>query len=279
MLNFVRSFLKNENIDLVSSISLNECVIKRPYLLEKVGISQGSVIIFAVPYLTCASCEKRNVSSYAVSRDYHLFFKQLFDNILSELKERYPKNKFAAFTDHSPIDEIKSAAMSGLGVVGKNHLLITEKYSSYVFLGEIITDATLSSNTDEIKYCAGCNSCIRACPVKTDISLCLSSLTQKKGELSESEKELIKKSGCVWGCDICQEVCPYTKKAIKNNTIYSTVDYFNQDLMPYITSDDINVLSDSEFMQRAYSWRGRDTVLRNLLISEGKKDVEKPRSR
>ena len=276
MLNFIKSLLKEENIELVSSISLNDCVIKRPYLLEKVGVSQGSVIIFAVPYLTQAACEKRNVSSYAVSRDYHLFFKELLDKILPELKKRYPENKFAAFTDHSPIDEIKAAAMSGLGVVGKNHLLITEKYSSYVFLGEIITDAYLSSNASEIKYCIGCNRCIVACPVKNDITLCLSSLTQKKGELSENEKELIKKSSCVWGCDICQEVCPYTKKAIEKNTIYSNVDFFNQDLMPYITSNDINALDDSKFIQRAYSWRGRDTVLRNLLISEGIKDGEKP---
>lgn len=275
MLELIRELLKEENIDLVAALSLNKCNIKRPYLLERAGISHGSVIIFAVPYLSREAIQKRNVSLYAVPRDYHLYFSDLFARILPVLKEKFPENSFAGFSDHSPIDEIDAAALAGLGVIGKNRLLITKKYSSLIFLGEIITDATVPYSHKELNHCIGCNKCIDACPVGADLSLCLSSLTQKKGKLSENEKELIKAGGCVWGCDICQEVCPYTKAALDDKTIFSNIEFFNSHITPYITSDGISSLSDAEFSLRAYSWRGRDTVLRNLLISEdGKKNGE-----
>ena len=125
MLAFVKSELKKLNIDLISSISLSECEITRPYLLEKKGIEKGTVIIFAVPYFAEGAYTKSNISAYAISQDYHLFFSSLFESLINELLKKYPNNKFAGFTDHSPINEIKAAAKSGLGVIGKNHLLIT----------------------------------------------------------------------------------------------------------------------------------------------------------
>ncbi len=270
MLTFVKSKLKEYNIDLVSCISLEKCEICRTYLLENRGINNGSVIIFAVPYFTRKASEKSNVSSYAVSRDYHLFFKSLFDDIIGELEIKFPDNKFAGFTDHSPINEIRAAAKLGLGVIGKNNLLITEKYSSFVFIGEIITDIILESNEIEIELCSSCGACEDACPVNMDISKCLSSLTQKKGELTNDEISLIKAHGCAWGCDICQMACPHTKKAIKNGTIYTNIEFFKTGRTPYLESKMIDEMSDEEFSSRAYSWRGKKTIKRNLEILEGK---------
>lgn len=269
MFAFIKSKLEKLNIDLVSCISLDECEIIRPYLLEKQGIKNGSAILFAVPYFTSDNAEKSNISAYAQSRDYHLFFASLFENLLKELKEKYPDDKFAGFTDHSPINEIKAAAKSGLGVVGKNHLLITEKYSSFIFIGEIITDATLESNSKEIEFCENCGLCQAACPVGMEISKCLSSITQKKGDLTVDEIDTIKKHGCAWGCDICQNACPHTKKAIKNGTIYTKVDFFKTQRTPYLTSDMIEEMNDEEFSKRAYSWRGKKVIMRNLTLLEG----------
>ena len=267
MLEFVKSELIKKNIDLVSCLHLEECEITRPYLLEKADIENGSVIIFAVPYYT-GNNEKKNISSYAIPRDYHLFFKKLFDDIIGALKEKFPSNKFVGFTDHSPINEIKAAAMSGLGVIGKNHLLLTEKYSSFVFIGEIVTDARLISNAKAIKSCINCNQCVNACPVALNTQKCLSSITQKKGELSEDEVALIKKHGCAWGCDICQNVCPYTQKAKSKGTIYSKIEFFNKDRTPYLNESIIDMMNEEEFSLRAYSWRGKNTIMRNLKILE-----------
>lgn len=98
---------------------------------------------------------------------------------------------------------------------------------------------------------------------------CLSSLTQKKGELTEIEQEMIKKYASAWGCDICQEVCPYTERALKGGSIYTNIEFFKESRTPYLTSEAIENMSDEEFLSRAYSWRGRQTILRNLKILKG----------
>lgn len=270
MLDFIKNELKKQNIELVSSINLDECIITRPHLLERHQISKGSVAIFAVPYLTKESTGKRNISSYAVSRDYHIFFKDLFDDLTCKLKENFHEFNFIGFADHSPINEIDAAAKAKLGVIGTNHLLITEKYSSYVFIGEIITDATIPSCAGQISHCIDCKKCVISCPVHNDLSHCLSAITQKKGELDKTEKNHIKSRGCAWGCDICQEVCPYTVKAIQNGTIYTDVDFFKSKQTPHITYDDIENMNEEDFAERAYSWRGKKVISRNLLITEGK---------
>ena len=119
MLAFVTSELEKLNIDLVSSISLSECEITRPYLLEKRGIEQGTVIIFAVPYFVNGDTSNSNISAYAISQDYHLFFSSLFEDLINKLSKKYPSNKFAGFTDQSPINEIKAAAKSGIASNGQ----------------------------------------------------------------------------------------------------------------------------------------------------------------
>ena len=146
-------------------------------------------------------------------------------------------------------------------------MIITEKYSSYVFLGELITDAVLPSEANEIKYCMGCKKCISECP-KNEESECLSAITQKKGELNENEIALMQKHYTAWGCDICQKVCPYTEKAIRSKTIFTDIEYFLTDIIPDLSSDILNALNDDDFSLRAFSWRGRSVVARNLKILE-----------
>ena len=102
------------------------------------------------------------------------------------------------------------------------------------------------------------------------IGECLSSLTQKKGDLTEQDKQAILKYGSAWGCDICQEVCPYTTAAISRGTIYTSIEFFKSDMIPYLTSNDVESMDDNTFKNRAYSWRGRAPIIRNLKILEEK---------
>ncbi len=268
MLQFLTNFFQKKQIDLFAPIPLSSCEVRKPYLLEREGISSGTVVMIAAPYFTRACLSpNRNLSAYAVSRDYHGFYRELFAELLPLLRERLPDRKFAGFADHSPIAELQAAARAGLGVIGKNGLLLTERYSSYVFLGELITTAELPAAAGEIRGCVGCGKCRKACPMD-EIGTCLSALTQKKGALTQEESAHLLRYGSVWGCDICQDVCPYTEAAIRKETIFSPIPYFSVDPIPRLTLEKLDGMNDEAFSARAYAWRGRETIRRNLLLAE-----------
>ena len=269
MENTIKNLLAERGIHLVAHLPLSECHVQKPYLLQRAGIENGTAFLFAVPYYT-TNCDDpaSNISAYAVSRDYHLFFKQLFDEVLPLLQKCFPENRFAGFTDHSPIAEVEAAVRAGLGFFGKNHLFLTKEHSSFVFLGEIITDKLFSAIPVTSQSCDGCNACLSACPVGLDISKCVSALTQKKGELSAEERAQLLAHKCAWGCDICQRACPITKRARANGTLYTSIPFFQNSALTPLTASALRAMSDEEFSTRAYSWRGRDTILRNLEILE-----------
>ena len=269
MLDFIKGELKLLGIKNSAAIPLSLCKVIRPYKLERCGFKDTSslfAIMFTIPYLT--KHEEKNVSSYAIPRDYHLFCTQLFETLIPRLKEQFPLNNFAGFADNSPIDEVHAAALANLGIIGDNGLLITLEHSSFVFIGEIITDlAVMHSGNYEIKRCKSCGVCAKACP-KGECGECLSAITQKKGELSECEIKAIKKHRSAWGCDICSEVCPHTARAIERGTIYTDIPFFNEALTPKLSREAVINMGDEEFSRRAYSWRKKETILRNLTILE-----------
>lgn len=269
MLATIKNLLATHGIALVAPLSLADCTVQKPYLLERAGIKNGTAILFAVPYYT-TECDltTSNISAYAVSRDYHLFFKELFSTVLPELQAKFPAQRFAGFTDHSPIAEAEAAVRAGLGYWGCNHLFLTDKHSSFVFLGEIITDAVLSAPAVPESYCQECGACRAACPVGLDVARCHSALTQKKGELTKDERVALIAQGSAWGCDLCQLACPVTKIARKNGTLYTDIPFFKQSVRTPLSARDVLEMTDEEFAARAYSWRGRKTILRNLEILE-----------
>lgn len=262
IIEYAKELLLAERIHCVSALPLEKCNIKRPHLLRNSDFSgeKGTVIIFAVPYYVDEKAEK-NLSLYAHSRDYHIFFSSLFERILPVLSEKFPSNKFLGFSDHSPIEEVSAAAMAGLGVVGENRLLITEKYSSFVFLGEIICDAELEMSVGEIGHCERCGACKESCPVGLEVERCLSALTQKKGDLTENERKIIRENGSCWGCDICQMACPHS-----NGISETQIVFFKSERVPFLSHKIVYNMSEEVFLSRAYSWRKRETILRNLEI-------------
>ena len=266
MFSFLSNFFIKNRIECFAPLPLSACKVQKPYLLKRAGITDGTVFMLAVPYYTpfCNSA-LRNLSAYAVATDYHLFFEKLFAELMFQLSSYYPQHRFAGFADHSPIDEVDAAAKAGLGVIGKNGLLLTEQYSSYVFLGELITDASLPVQAHPIAVCENCGACYAACPMQHG-GECRSALTQKKGALSAEEEKQLSLHPLVWGCDICQEVCPYTKRAIEKGTIYSPIPFFEQAPIATLTTQKLEELLDTEFSSRAYSWRGKETILRNLRL-------------
>lgn len=264
----------------VGGIPLDKCKILRSYLLERQGIStQGTAFLFAVPYVLCDDVKNpdRNLSLYAIPRDYHGYFDALRENIIPKLKAHFPAYQFALFSDHSPIDEVHAAALCGLGVIGMHGLLLHKTYGSFIFIAEVITNAPWEIATGltpddipqgDIKTCRACGACIRACPggcLPDNRNACLSALTQKKGDLTEEEKGKLMAHPLVWGCDTCQMVCPYNQLVIKKK-IDTPIPYFREHRCVSITAQDILSMSDEDFAMRAYAWRGKGVILRNLQI-------------
>ena len=256
---FYDGYLKNFGIEYSAVVPFSACGIineRRLGALKK-RLDPVSVIVFLVPYY--AGEEKRNISKYAISKDYHLFMRRLFDDVCPAYGAKYGAN-FCGMADSAPINEVKAAAYAGLGVLGDNGMLINEKYGSYIFIGAVYTDAVFEDGEDKTSYCIHCGACREACPMK-DGRDCLSAVTQKKGELSDDEISYILQYGSAWGCDICADVCPYSQKAEK-----TPVKFFYEDRTPYLTRDALDKMTDEEFAERAYAWRGKAVIERNLKL-------------
>ena len=269
MKEFIKSMLLAEGIELMGAVPLRECRIEREYLLKREGIEDGTCIVFAIPYLSeTADTSERNISAYAVSRDYHFFIRELGRALLPALYEKFPKNKFALFADHSPIDERDAAVKCGIGTFGDNRLIMNAKYSSFFFIGELITDAVLPPDAPTESVCIHCGKCKTECPMTIYGCDCFSAVTQKKGELSDTEKNLIRKYKCAWGCDVCQDVCPLTVAARARGSLYTKIPFFCESVTPSLTSELVRSMDEDDFLRRAFSWRGRDVILRNLSLLE-----------
>lgn len=221
-----------------------------------------SVIVFAFPY-NVKNEKPKNISRYSAVADYHTVVKGFLKNIILEAEKKYPENTFVPFCDSSPIPEVTAGVKAGLGKRGKNGLLITEKYGSYIFLGEIVTDLKLPAEQKAERSCSNCGLCKKHCPQNSidrqKQIYCLSAITQKKGDLTNSEILALKKGKSAWGCDICQEICPENK----GKTL--------SEIKDFISSYRAEFKSGDEIENRAFAWRGKQVIERNLQIL---KDIE-----
>jgi len=157
------------------------------------------------------------VARYARGDDYHDVIKRRLHALCDAWRLRWPNEQFRACVDTAPLMEREHAARAGLGWIGKHTLLIHPRKGSYLLLGAVVTtlDAAPPQEQDAITdHCGACTRCIDVCPTDAiapytvDASRCISYLTiEKRGELPESLSD--KLSGWLYGCDICQEVCPH----------------------------------------------------------------------
>lgn len=261
MVNKIKKIFIKENIEYASILNINDCCIINERLFERKTPFAKSVIIFLVPYFA-GEKNDRNISLYAVSRNYHDYLEFIFEKVISELKEEFPEHIFTGMGDHSPIAETRAAACAGLGIIGDNYRLINEKYGSYVFIGGIFTDLTCKISPKEIQTCNHCGACRKSCPSPEN---CLSAITQRKGELTEDEIAMMIKYNTAWGCDICQMVCPMNKKIEQ-----TPIDFFKNELIYHLTPEILGAMSDDELAHRAFGWKKRKTIERNIKLLSNK---------
>ena len=163
------------------------------------------------------------ISKYAYGKDYHIIIKDKLKELFSQMKKEVGDIEGRVFVDSAPIHERAWAKISGLGWIGKNSLLLNKKMGSYFFLAEIICDLDLEYDSTVSDHCGTCTKCIDACPTDAitqaqvvDANRCISYLTiENKNEIP---KELSKSfNNYIFGCDICQDVCPWNKFSTSHN--------------------------------------------------------------
>jgi len=155
------------------------------------------------------------VSKYAYGTDYHFVIKDKLKQLMNFISEEIGEVHGRAFVDSAPVLDKAWAAKSGLGWIGKHSLLLTKQVGSFYFVSELILDLELEYDTPVTDHCGSCTACIDACPTGAivadrvvDGSKCISYFTiELKNEIPVSEKG--KFQDWIFGCDICQDVCPW----------------------------------------------------------------------
>lgn len=183
-----------------------------------------SVLYNYTPKQRMPENDNYKISSYAYGKDYHFVLKKKLKQLVTFIQNETGEINARTFVDSAPVLDRAWAARSGLGWIGKNTMLITREQGSFFFIGEIITDLELDYDEHSVaSFCGGCNRCIDACPTgslkpyELDANKCISNLTieNKSDQIPDEFKG--KYDNWIFGCDICQEVCPWNRLSVPNN--------------------------------------------------------------
>jgi epoxyqueuosine reductase len=156
------------------------------------------------------------VAQYAWSSDYHDVLGKRLEQLATAIREIVPGSTTRCYVDAGPVPERELAQLAGLGWIGKNMMLINPDVGSFTFIGVVLTDADLPADQPfEADRCGTCTRCLDACPTGAfvaprdmDARACISYLTiERRGDFTAAEREQV--GGWVFGCDVCQDVCPW----------------------------------------------------------------------
>ena len=216
-----------------------------------------SIIVVGLNYfqkVPPAKKEQGKISIYALGKDYHIVLKSKLEDLLNYIKEISPDVNAKIYVDTGPVMEKVWAMKAGLGWIGKHTNLITKEFGSWIFLGVIICDLELEYDEPIADFCGKCTRCIDACPTSAivepyvlDSNKCISYWTiEFKGENFPDDLKT-KFGNLIFGCDICQEVCPWNLKFQKETTVeeFKAFNYnINPDLFDLLnlTVDQFNSL-------------------------------------
>jgi epoxyqueuosine reductase len=234
-----------------------------------------SIIALGIPYALGYKKPVSNnmgllsVSSYG--EDYHLTVGNKLKQLAEELK-KYIEFDYRICVDTSPLIDREICKNAGIGNYGKNSLLISQFYGSFINLGYLLTDLDIECDkTDNVDICGECDICIKSCPNNAILKegginarRCISYLTQTKAYIPLEFRNNMRNQ--IYGCDVCQLVCPKNKH---NNEKTTKIDYSSL----LIDLEELLKMSNSEFYQKyghlSGSWRGKNVWKRNALISIG----------
>ncbi len=235
-----------------------------------------SVIVTGLNYYTDKRQEVRGVpliSKYAYGDDYHDVIINKLDKILDFIVSKIPNVKGKSCVDSSPILEKAWAREAGLGLAGRHSVIINREIGSFFFIGILLVNTELEyDNPFSGDYCTGCRICIESCPTEAinenrtiDTRKCISYYTiEHKGEIPENIT--VKMGNRIFGCDICQDVCPWNRKAKQHKiTEFDLSPVFSRmktDDWMSLTEEQFNLI----FKRSSVKRRKYVTVMQNLKV-------------
>ena len=262
----VKSIFNDEDIELYGIIDFDKLKIINPRLLPKENHIRSAIIIL-MPYRRgdIEITDGFNMGLFARIPDYHCVFRSLAEKISPKI-ENVCGGKVYSYADHSPINEKDAARQCGLGFVGKNSLLINPTYGSFVFIGCFLLTEKLEELIHTCHYdCGSCTVCADACPtgaVRGGVickDKCLSAISQKRRK-TKDERAVLNASKTIWGCDICQNACPYN-----SDTKKSPIKVFSENLLENVSLKTIQQMDEEAYSKYAFSYRDKRTVEENFL--------------
>lgn len=212
------------------------------------------------------------LSRYCRGQDYHRLLHERLEALAAWLTAAVPSARTLVHVDTGPPLDRAVAERAGIGKFGKHTNLITRGFGTWVFLGEILTDVELPPDTPVTAACGSCTRCLDACPTgcltpwRIEANRCLSYITQMKGDIPPEYREVM--GNRLFGCDDCQDVCPYNKKAVSG-----AHPEFAADPAIGTEPDLLQLLAMTKgdfkrwFAPTAAGWRGKTTLQRNALIA------------
>jgi len=218
-----------------------------PTLLVEDGKSVISLLLNYYPS-EFQNEESYKISKYAYGKDYHNVIKKKLKKLLNTIKREIGDVSGRAFIDFAPVMEKAWAAKSGLGWLGKNNNLLTKQVGSFYFIAELIIDLELDYDNATADHCGSCTACIDACPTQAiiqpyvvDGSKCISYFTiELKDNLPQEMKG--KLDDWVFGCDVCQDVCPWNKFSKPHKEPYFTP---NKEILSFTKKDWEEITEDT----------------------------------
>lgn len=202
--------------------------------------------------------------------DYHYIMQDKLERLARGIEDLTADFEYKGMVDTGALVDTAVARRAGIGFIGKNGLVISKEYGSYMFLGELITNLEIEPDQPVDYGCGDCNRCVEACPTSCLIGdgsmnarRCLSFQTQDKGMMDLEFRKKIKT--VIYGCDICQICCPYNKGIDSPPVVDIDPDLAHPELIPFLE------LSNGQFKEKfgmiAGSWRGKNILQRNAIIA------------
>lgn len=212
------------------------------------------------------------ISRYAWGDDYHIIVKKLLEKLSDYLKSLVSDAKVKMYVDTGPVMEKVWAQRAGIGWIGKHTNLITKQYGSWVFLGVIITNVEFEYDIPSTDFCGSCTKCIEACPTdaliapyQIDSNKCISYLTiEYKGKVDESLVNNF--DNWIYGCDICQDVCPWNKK-------FAQVTKFSE-FYPRSFNLNLNLFSLDRIKLEDFNRMYKNSPIRRIKFRKFKENIE-----